>query len=271
MDGRCGPIGRAFHMAMAHRIKPAIVQMPLQILRVAAMMLPEALLPDAQLAFARLKTGAGWWRDQARAPGIAAEAGLDAAPALRIIHVIDRQSPDRVQMIGQNNPRDTFQRAIGQRVAHRRAQNGQVIEQGSGSALRKADGEKHRPGRSGRAAIIGHAKTIIAIDECLGNADGARSEPDQELHRPDVAQSGRNGQIQQGASAHRNCRVARAALFGLAICHPSPHVPLANVILFRPLSPVTRLSVFRSRPTKPSCHISWVAKVQEISRWPKAP
>lgn len=100
MERRIRPILHAVDVAVLHRVEMDVIDMPREIGFVAQRVFPIATLPQAALAFTGTAGG-----DPLAGGQAVREYCFDEAPAQRKIGIAFGQSPNGVQVVGQNDDR----------------------------------------------------------------------------------------------------------------------------------------------------------------------
>lgn len=126
--------------------------MPPQVVIVANQTLPVATLPDT--AFTT--------NDAALAPPLlhgqsAREPRLDLRPAIGVVGIPGRQTPEAMQVVGQHHDGQHLERPRRMRRAERRPQVVHVFHQQTATTLQKIDREKVGATRHTDATIVRHA------------------------------------------------------------------------------------------------------------------
>ena len=102
VKARIGSVRHPRHIAMFDRIVVEIVAMAFKILVITDLVFPITVLPDGLFAFVLKGRRAGGFE---RSVTMAGEMGFDPHPAGRIIGIVRWQSPEAMQVIGQNHHR----------------------------------------------------------------------------------------------------------------------------------------------------------------------
>ena len=140
---------------MLHRVEMNIVDMPSEIAFIAQRVLPIAPLPDAALALAAAACGnslTSWQRMR--------KPRFDQSPARREIGVPLGQTPDRMQMIGQDDNCLDAERMIGLRFAKRRTQCADMFGEQARPSLREINGEEEAAAWNKIAPVLRHDCSI---------------------------------------------------------------------------------------------------------------
>jgi hypothetical protein len=101
-------------MSMLYRIKMNVITMPPNIVFVPQRVLPVSALPDPTFTFETAAFGAFF-----EALKTSRKNGFNQSPSCRIIRVTGTQSPDSMQVVGQDNDRIDCERVTALCVAER--------------------------------------------------------------------------------------------------------------------------------------------------------
>ncbi len=138
---------------MPHRVEMDVVDMGGEIVFVADGAFPVAALPNAALRFCR---AARW--DRFGAGQAARKGGFDQAPAGGKIGIAIRQSPDCVEMVGQDNDRLDREGMPGPHIAEGGAETVDVIDQHREGAVFQVNGKEIGATGEKVAAVRGHGR-----------------------------------------------------------------------------------------------------------------
>ena len=108
------PIDGRLYMSMLYRIKMNVITMPPNIVFVPQRVLPVSALPDPTFTFETAAFGAFF-----EALKTSRKNGFNQSPSCRIIRVTGTQSPDSMQVVGQDNDRIDCERVTALCVAER--------------------------------------------------------------------------------------------------------------------------------------------------------
>ena len=125
-----------------------VVQVPAQILLVAHGMLPESPLPDSALALAKSAGGnALVWRE------LRGKRRLDTTPAIGVVIIARRETPNGVQVVGQDDQGNERKRCVPFLSLDGRVEEDDVTNEKIPSPVGKGHREEISPSRDTVAAI----------------------------------------------------------------------------------------------------------------------
>lgn len=150
MHARIRPVFRPAHKSVLDRIDPAIAQVRVEILFSSDVVVPEPALPEAAFVAGDVTGPQGSCGQSVREPG------FDQAPAGREIPVVWWQSPDAMQVIGQNDPRLYVEGAFELGETHGVPQPGDLADQQVALVIGEGHGEKDRGSGEFGAQVSGH-------------------------------------------------------------------------------------------------------------------
>lgn len=154
MEGRIRPIGHTRYEAVFDRVVVNVIQVRAEVGFIAHEMLPEPGLPQTAV-LSRCRYVSAFEQ--------AGDAGLDEPPAHGKVAVVWRQSPDRMHVVGEDDPRIDRERKVSAYCRDARSQGRDRFTVGKqGTAFRGDDRKKVRRPGNFCAAIVGHPVSVAA-------------------------------------------------------------------------------------------------------------
>ena len=137
---------------MFDRVEMNVLDVPTQIVVVADQMFPIPTLPDTAFA-----TGDAPIATPFRHRQTTGKARFDLRPAIGIVGIASRQTPDAMQVIRQHHDRRQLEYPGRMRRTERRAKIIDPVHQQSTAAFQQIDGKEARATRHMHASIVRHA------------------------------------------------------------------------------------------------------------------
>ncbi len=154
---------------MLYRIEVDVGDVRREVRLIADQVLPIPALPDAPLAPGDARLRPPLLRGEAPR-----ECGLDVAPSRRVVGIIGRQSPDAMQMFGQDHDRHDAEGARTPRFAKRLTQGHDVPDQQRLLPLQQIHGEEAGCPRDPDASIVRHGRSMVAVAESYSHSTPRR-------------------------------------------------------------------------------------------------